>query len=344
MTGGPAWAWLKDHWRLKLLSAILAVILFGTVAFAQNPITVRTLHVRITSYQITDQNLILIKYPTHVDVQVVGLADAIDPLTPDDVEAVMDLSKASAPTGSPQTIQVSVNVRTVASGVTLQQGSIPVFVTVDDLTSAALPIQVTDQPASGVTVDKVVMDRHGTTDPVSSVSVTGPASLLDGLKAYVDLGPIEGTTEFPGAPVKFQDKTGKVLKWPPATIPLGSLDVPSVDVYVTAHQTQQQRQVGLSLATSGQPACGYAVSGITLAPTFVTLTGDVSSLAAAGDSITLNSVDISGATANVVSTQRLVAPASTTVSPASVRITIAIKQVASCTPAAPPTPTPTPTP
>lgn len=346
MSAGTRWAWLTDHWRLKVLSALLAVILFGTVAFAQNPITVRTLHVRISSYEITDQQLVLIGFPTHVDVHAVGLADAVDPLTADDVAAVMDLRKVAAPSGPPQKIQVSVNVRTVAPGVTLQETSIPVFVTIDSLNSTSLPIQVVDQPAPGVSVTKVTIDRHGSTDPVSNVTVTGPTSILDGLKAFVDLGPIEGGTEFPGAPLKFQDKTGKTIRWPPATIPLGSVDTTSVDVYVTAQQTQQQKQVAPAATITGTPACGYSVSGISVTPSLVTLTGDVSSLTAAGGSIALSAVDITGATSNVTSRQKLTAPAGTTVSASTVTVSVTIKQIASCTPASPtvsPTPLPSPT-
>jgi YbbR domain-containing protein len=317
---GTRWAWLTDHWRLKLLSAILAVIMFGTVAFAQNPITVRTLHVRISSYQITDQQLVLIEFPTHVDVHAVGLADAVDPLTPDDVAAAMDLSKVAAPSGPPQKIQVAVNVRTVAPGVTLQETSVPVLVTVDSLNTASIPIQVADQPAPGVSVTKV---------------------------ALVDLGTIEGGTEFLGAPLKFQDKTGKTIKWPPATIPLGSVDISSVDVTVTAHQTQQQKQVAPAATITGSPACGYSLAGISINPSLVTLTGDVPSLTAAGESIALTAVDITGATSNITSRQKLTAPTGTTVNPSTVTVTVSIKQVAACTPASPlpasPTPQPTPT-
>lgn len=344
MSAGTRWSWLTDHWRLKALSALLAVILFGTVAFAQNPITVHTLHVRISSYQITDQQLVLIKFPTHVDVHAVGLADAVNPLTPDDVSAVMDLRKVAAPSGPPQQIQVAVNVRTVAPGVTLQEASILVFVTVDSLNSTSVPIQALDQPAPGVSVTKVAIDRRGTTDPVSSVAVTGPTSILDGLKAFVDLGPIEGGTEFPGAPLKFEDKAGRTIKWPPATIPLGSLDIASVDVYVSARQTQQQKQVAPAATISGTPACGYGVGGISISPSLVMLTGDVPSLAAAGQSIALNAVDITGATSNVTSRQKLTAPAGTSVNPTTVTVTVTIKQIASCTPASPLPASPTPTP
>jgi hypothetical protein len=334
-TGGSGWALLTDHWRLKALSAVLAVILFGTVAFAQNPITVRTLSVRITGYQNADPSLVLIKYPTHVEVQAVGLADAVNPLTPDDIVASMDLSKVAVPTDQPQTVQVNVAVRTVAPGVTLQQSSIPVYITVDHKTSASIPIQVIDQAVPGLTVDSVVVDRPGTTDPVSSVSLSGAASIVETLKALVDLGPLDGGGNFVGLNVTFEDSSGKTVKWPPATIPLATADLTTVDVHVAAHQTQQQKQVAALVTLSGSPACGYAVAGITVAPALVTLTGDATSLGAAGSSIALSTVDITGATSTVVSRQKVSVPANTTVSPATVTVTVTLKQVASCTPASP---------
>lgn len=347
MTTGGRLGFLTDHWRLKLLSAFLAVVLFGTVAFAQNPITVRTLHVPISSYQITDQNLVLINnYPRFVVVQVVGLADAINPLHADDVSATMDLSKVTAPNGPPQQVQVSVNVRTVAPGVTLQESSVPVLVTVDSITTTSLAIDVRDQTTTGVTVTGTVIHAHGTTNPVSTVSVTGASSIVDGLKAFVDLKQIEGNAEFPDAQVEFQDKTGKTIKWPPPTIPLGSVDIPSVDVKVTTQRQQQQEQIAAAIPPiTTDPACGYAVAAVDVSPKLVTLTGDVGSLSAAGATISLNPVDITGATGTVVSRQKIVAPAGTTASPTTVTVTVTIRQVASCTPASPvPSPTPQPSP
>jgi YbbR domain-containing protein len=345
--GGSGWTWLIDHWRLKLLAVFLAVILFGTVAFAQNPITVRTISVKITSYEITDQSLVLIDFPTHVVVHAVGLANAVDPLSADDIAATMDLSKLSAPSGPPKPVRVAVSVQTATQGVTLQESSIPVLVTLDSITSVTLPIEVTDEPQPGTTIDSVAIHRHGTNDTVSSVAVTGAASLLDGLKAFVDLGQIAGSTDVTDKPIQFRDKTGKTVKWPPPTIPLGSLDISSVDANVVAHQTQQQKDVAAVPSVTGTPACGYAIAGITVTPSFVTLSGDVPSLNAAGTSIALNSIDITGATGNVSSSERVTPPGNVTVAPGSVRVTIQIKQIASCTaasPPPPPSPTPQPTP
>lgn len=343
-TGGSGWSFLTDHWRLKLLSGLLAVILFGTVAFAQNPITVRTLHVRVTGYEKAAPDLVLIKFPSRVDVQTVGLADAVNALTPDDIVATVDLGRVAVPADQPQTVQVNVAVRTVAPGVTLQQSSIPEYITVDRVDSASIPIQVVDQPVSGLTIDSAVVYRAGTTTPVSTVSLTGPASIVDTLKGYVDLGPLDGGGNFLGLNLKFEDSSGKPVKWPPPTIPLSTADFTSVDVHVTAHQTQQQKQVAPLVAVTGSPACGYAVGGIAVSPTLITLTGDVTSLSAAGDSISLNAVDITGATATVTSRQKVSVPAGTTATPATVTVTITLKQVTSCTPASPqPAPSPSPT-
>lgn len=348
MSGGASWGWLTDHWRLKLLAGVLAVILFGTVAFAQNPITPKTFTVPIDHYAISDPNLALVRYAKSVNVQVVGLANAISPLTRDDFTATMDLSKVTAPDGAPRKIQADVTVQTLAPGVTVQQPP-PLFVTIDHLTSppAVLPIRVLDQPAPGVTIDKVVMNRASTTEPISTVTVTGPASIVNDLQPYVDLGPIAGAGDFVDRPIKFQDSSGREVKWPPQTVPLASVDVNSVDVIVSAHQTLQQKQVAPTASLTGTPACGYQMQNISFSPQFVTLSADADTLAGLPGSISLAPIDVSGATSNVVSRERVTAPPNTLVSPVVVTVTITFKQVASCAPASPtatPTPSPSPSP
>lgn len=344
-------AWLLDHWRLKVLAVVLALVLFGAVAFAQNPVTVRTMTVPINSYLNENPDLVILNYPKTVDVQLVGLANVVNPVKPDDIRTVMDLTRVQPPAeGATRTeiVKVYVNAQVAAQGVTLQQSSIPLYVTVDRISTVQLPLQIDSPTASGVTIDKTVVLDHATQQPVAGVTVTGPQTVLAGLTAFVDLGAVQGSLFSSAAPVQFKDRAGRIVKWPLPTIPPPTLDVGTVDVSITAHQNFQQKVVSLLEYPSGQPACGYEISGITITPNpTVTLTGTETDLAKVS-SLTLNPVDVTNATGNVTSRQPVIVPPSATslqVTPSTVTVTIGIKQAATCAPASPqPTPSSSPTP
>lgn len=342
------WGLITDHWRLKSLALVLAVLLFGAVAFAQNPITVRTIAaVSINGYSNESPDLVLVNFPRTVDVQIVGLASAVNPVKQDDIRAVMDLSNVKAPAdGAPtQRVKVNVNVEVAAQGVSLQQSVIPVYITVDRISQRTLPLNVITDPAPGVTIDKTIVLDHATQAPVSNVTLTGAANTINGLTAFVDVGSIEGGLFSPAAPIKYRDAGGHAVPWPPATIPAGTSDVGSVDITITAHQNLQQKTVPILTPLTGSPACGYEVSGISVSPNqTVSLTGTPGDLAKLS-SITLSAIDVSGSTSTVTSRQQVPLPPDLTslqVTPTSVTVNITVKQSFTCA-AASPTPTPVPT-
>lgn len=345
MTG---WALITDHWRLKSLSVALALVLFGAVAFAQNPVTVRTMTVPINSFLNESSDLVLVSYPKTVDIQLVGLASAVNPVKPDDIRTVMDLSGVRAPAqgAAPQRIKVNVNVQVSAQGVSLQESQVQLFVTIDRATTTQLPLQVLTIPAAGVTIDKTVVVDHATQSPVSQVTVSGPANLLKGLSAFVNVGQVQGGLFSQALPVQFRNAAGRRVSWPPAFIPEPTIDVGTVDVTITAHQNLQQKTVPVLTPLTGTPACGYEPGLITVSPSqTVTVTGTVTDLARIS-SITLNAIDVSGASSNVTSKQPLTLPSdlpSLQVSPASVTVNVSMKQVYTCT-APSPQPSPSVTP
>jgi YbbR domain-containing protein len=338
--------WLVDHWRLKALALGLALVLLGTVAFSQNPIRVVTLPAKISSYQITDPDLVLLTYPKTVAVTVVGLQDAVNAMGPDAVTATMDLTKVTHPTGAPKTVAVNIYPKIAAQGVSLEQDQpISVFVTVDSLDSRTVSIEPRVQAASGWTVNKTALTDPTTGQPVQFVQVTGPASEVDTLKAFVAYGEAidVSTTDVTNLPVRFEDQAGREVRWPPPTIPLGTVDTRIVNLEVDAHLIYQEKQVPVFVTITGQPACGYEPSQVTYAPSRqVVLTGPPDALAGLNNLAV--SVDVTGATGNVKSQQTLQAPPGViSVAPSSVTVTIDMTQAFSCT-VPPPTPTPAPTP
>lgn len=339
--------WILDHWRLKVLSAVLALVLFGAVAFAQNPITFRTVAVRIDQYQISNPALVLVNYPTHVDVQLSGLANAVDPVSPDDVRAVMDMSAVTPPPAdakSPARVKVFVNAQVAAPGVTLQQSSIPIYVTVDRIATRAVPLDIVNNPAAGVSIDKTLVTNPASGTPVGVITVTGPQAMVNDLSAFVDLGAVQGSLYSPNEPVQFKDATQRTVKWPPLTIPPATLDIGTVNIQITAHQSFQQKAVSLVEYPTGQLPCGYEFAGITVNPATVTVTGAVADLASVS-SIALKAIDVSSATADVSQREPVPVPPNVQVAPTSATVTISIRQAFSCTPASPtPTPSPSPTP
>ena len=357
-----SWTWVTDHWRLKALSVVLALILFGTVAFAQNPITVKTLSVRISSYQITDQNLVLIQYPSRIGVTVIGLADAVNAMTVDAVTATMDLTHVTAPAPGtpPKTVQVNIYPKIAAQGVSLEQNQpISTYVTVDALLAdVAIPLTVRPlQPGPGYTVSQIqVLDDSGAQlkDLKQIVHVTGPSSLIEGLAAYVEYDQTITATKIDinNLPIHFENKAGQEVKWPPATVPLSSVDVRDLNLQVILQQGSAEVQVPVNISVDGTPACGYQVSGLnwSVPGQLVTLTGTPGVLANYSVVNLRQPLNVQGRTSSVSITQPVFAttPKNVSVSPTSVTVTAVITQVFTCTPSSPapvtsPSPLPTPT-
>ena len=288
-------SWVTESWRLKLLAIGLSVLMLGAVAFAQNPPTFKTLTASITYAPIPD-NLIVINGPTKTTVRVTGLADAIQSTTASSLTANFDLSKATPG----HAVKVNLIVGSVVPGANVQNPSVPYILDIEQRKTVPLTVQVRyPRVAPGWVVTKA--DAACPNSPCV-VNFDGPASWQTKLIAYADFtAPVQSdkydapniivTLEQNGTPLD----TSNFSK----TTPNSSLSPPAVEVQITAKTGTTSKQVVLidSPPTHGPPS-GYRVTGISITPITVVITGKADVLAKV-TTVALPAVDLSGSTSDV---------------------------------------------
>lgn len=339
---------LIANWRLKLLALGLTLGLLGAVAFSQNPVSVASVPASV-DYDSLDPSYVIINPILRTQVTVIGPAAVTSQLqiaNPPPVRFRVDMRDFRVST---QSHTFFATPKSLPPGVTWTGDSVPIAVGVDKVDTKALDIQVRplktapgykvlDKDANGKWLTYAYCDNPGER---CQVQVTAPDSILNSLTAYVETDVTGTTVDSPTQPVKFE-KDGKATDLSKLnTFPPVKIVNSTVNVHVTAQQSQVARQVALKVSVTGRPACGFAVTGLSYQPdAFVTITGAADKIATV-DSISLpRSVDITGATGDVHSKQD-VPTDSGTPSPTSVTVTVSIQKVTDCVA---PTPTPLPTP
>jgi YbbR domain-containing protein len=197
--------------------------------------------------------------------------------------------------------------------VSIQQTEIPVQLDLEPLATKQLPVEVrvTNVNAGyGISVEPDGTYATCGNDAEScQVTVTAPKTLLDGMHAFVRFDfPVQsaGIQRAPSLPVQFE-KNGKAVSLASTQVFPGKIVfTPSV---VTARVETQggalSKTVGITVQASGQPACGYKIDAVSVAPNaFATIAGPTASVAKYS-SLSLGSVSINGASSNQTFTKQL---------------------------------------
>jgi hypothetical protein len=335
-------SWITENWRLKLLALGLSILMLGAVAFAQNPPTFKTLTVSNFLWTIPP-DLIVINAPTRATVRVTGLADAIQTVTAERLQATFDLSKSKP---GPRVVVNLVVTSQVSNGnVKVQNSSIPFALNIDNRANVPLTVQVRPpRAAPGWVVTKA--EARCPSSPCI-VRFDGPASWENdasgkpNLNAYVELtAPVAGDKFVVGNVPPSLEQSGTRLD--PAnfskTVPVSGLDTQGVEVQVEARTATTSKQVVLvdSAPSHGAPT-GYRVTGITIDPIAVVISGRADLLVTIS-TLTLPAVDLSGHTSTSTFTLKIQYPAGVSGSALTARVTYTISPNPNV--GASPTPTP----
>jgi YbbR domain-containing protein len=350
--GGPV-GWIVTNWRLKLLALVLTVGLLGAVAFSENPPTFDTVPVRV-EYVSLPPDLVVRDPPLTIQVQVAGLRDAVQLYKASPAGVSIDLARARA--GANQVFMATPKVD--VPGVTPRQGSIPLWLTIEPLVTRQLDIEVrTPRTSPGIALipDKT-FTTCGNSNDRCQVTVSGAASVVNNLKAFVDyhvsISAANRQTS-PNEPIQFEVNGRSInLDRDVRTLPALNYTPPTVTVQVATQGGTLSRTVGVMPKMQGAQACGYAISGVDVQPaSFVTVSGPIDTVAKLS-SVSLDSpVSISGLTATTQFNRTIVTGSTqVTADPPAVRVVVNVVQQFTCaapTPAAglivPAAPTPTPT-
>ena len=336
-------SWIVNNWRLKLLAVVLAMGLLAAVAFSENPPVLKTVPVGV-QYKLPP-GLVIVNPPRKVPISVIGLSDAVNKVGASSVGVTVDLTKAHP--GPNQTYSAKPTI--AVPGVSAQSDSVPLILNIEELRSVPLEVEVrTAQPAPGI---KIATDKTlatcGNSAQKCQVTVTAPASVVDGLTAYVNYDqPItsSGVVESPSQPIKFEQK-GRAIDFSKLdTDPDPGVTPATANVHIEATGGTLAKTVGLHANIAGSPACGYVVGGVTISNPFPLISGPADAVTKLGDAIELPQISIAGATGSISQNVTINLPDSAlSASPGRVTVTVAVNPSVPCTPVTP-TPVPSPTP
>ena len=345
--------WIVANWRLKLLAIALAVGLLAAVAFSENPLTLRTVPAAV-DYDNLAPGVVVINPVLRQNVNVSGFSNAVNGISaslPNGVRLRVDLKGLTTPV---QHRTFYATPKTLPTGVTWTGDAVPITIDIDILPAPkSMPVEVrTPKVAPGFIVlhnDPLQTYAwcHSNSKEPCQVVVTAPASVLEGLKAFVQVSDqVTGTAvESPSQAVQFEQNGRPLDLYKFSTFPSVGVDPSTVNVHITAQQTQVSRQVAVHATVTGRPACGFQITSINYQPEpFVTITGPGDAVAKI-DSINLpQAIDVSNATSGSRVQETVPTDSGVTANPGQVVVTVSIvKQIDCSAPTPAPTPTPKPT-
>ena len=286
---------ITNEWKLKLLAFVLAVLMLGAVAFSQNPPTTRSITVGL-NYTVED-GLILINPPLKTTVVYSGLADVIARVDSSNLVATVNATNVDPGPA----VKLNVNVAATDRRVNVSQPA-PIVVNIDNLQVKEVPVQVGVRAASGWSVTKAVATCPGSLTPnPCKVHFSGPASWENNLTATALVpGTVSFSTfSYPNQKILLGNSSGTLDLSAVNTRPLAVLDVSSVDLHVEATPGVTSSTVPLvDVPPLHGPPSGYRITGVTITPATVVISGDQSALAL-HRTIPLQAVDLSDSRSDV---------------------------------------------
>ena len=285
------WKVLKDHWVLKLLSLLIAILFWSLAWTSQNPIRTKTLGgipVNVLGEStLQERNLILTDYSLAsleegVNVSMEVRQRDYNSLTNDQVSVILDLSHISSP--GIHTVELTAEGPTSATlrGISPQS----IDVTVDEVVTKQIPV---DYNLSGVLPSGYWNDTPEITPNV--ITLRGAKTDLERVtRAQCEIS-LNGLTEpiWQSVNVALYDSEGNLLE------DLALVDsLPSVIVRMdvlsrkTIYLNAAESVVGTDLVQEG-----YEVTGITATPETIELVGTAEELEQI-DTIDLGVIDAQG--------------------------------------------------
>jgi hypothetical protein len=289
-----SWRLITDDWRLKLLAFGLAVLMLGAVAFSQYPPSTRTLGVRLGYF--VPPNIVLINPPTRTNVTFTGVGQEIANINSSNLVATVDATRALPGTA----VRLNVTAHLLGFSDVKVANPAPIAVDVDTLQAVDVPVQVIARAGAGWNLTKTSATCPGAAAPSPcTVHFTGPVTWEKNLTATTTLpGQIVQTSiDWPNQQVVLQNGTGQV-DLSVFTEPATTVDVTTANIHVEATPGASSSTVPLvDSPPSHGPPPGYRVTGITITPVTVTISGDAAAVGRV-QRITLPAVDLSKSTSD----------------------------------------------
>ena len=302
--------------RLKLLAIAFAVALWSVVAYAQNPTQQRNVQLSVAASSLPAGLVVVGKVPV-VPVTVIGTADNLAHFVPASLHVTGNFSNVKVGTN-----KVPIDVQNADPNVTIVAPS-SVTVNVDERGSAT-------QTVSIERVNSLPSGFHeqtsATTITPATVRVDGPKSQLSGIQAVVivDLATVTPPGATQAVTVVVWNASKKIV--PQMTVT--PLQV-SVKLVIQADAVTLNKGVGFTI--TGQPAAGYRMTNVQVAPLEVQATGLQTALAGLL-LLATDPVDITGAKGDVIRTVTLRPPDGVTVNQKTATVHVFISPIPGVSP------------
>ncbi len=280
-----------DHLGLKLLSLVIAIVVWVIVANVDDYKTIRKITgieiEFINGESITDNNYVYeVPEGTTIDIIVKGRRKVVENLSSQDFRAVADLSKMSITNA----VSVVVNANN-----TLVGRDISISYANTDAINIAVEKKIESQLAINVRTNSDVADGYAIRSKLPTpnlITVKGAESVIDMInEVVVDVDVSGANTNLTATAVPvFLSKSGEAID--PGKF---EYDIKSVDVIVEVAKT---KEMSVKIKTKGDVKEGYGISGVDYQPTSILVVGDAADLAKV-DEILIDDIDVSNLTTNM---------------------------------------------
>jgi YbbR domain-containing protein len=304
---------VRQNGGLAALSVVLAFGIWIFVTEAENPTRERVLPVDIPVQPVNvpaDVALGGELQPVRVRVKVAE--DVFDSLTEADFEATVDLDGLTV---GEYELPVEVRPLTSRGGLRIED-VLPERINVQlaQLTAKSIPVVVEVQgtPPTGYS-----MGTPETED--EEVLVTGPQGVVDQVTQATAVVDVQSKTDPVDQAVRLaaRDSRGTLVQGV-------ALDPAFTEVRIEIQEERFSRSMAVSPQLSGSPADGYNVVGVSVTPTAVTVRGEEAYIEGTS-AVGTKSIDIAGATGNVVRTVSLDLPEGAEVTGGVPVVTVTVK-------------------
>ncbi len=281
---------IKNNFSMKILSVIIAVIIWIIVGNINDPVISRDISgIKVEFINEKALNKINKSYELEdsdkITISVSGKKSILSRLRAKDFKAEADLSKLSVVDAVP--VEVSLK-HGVTGQLTIDLGKNAMMkVKIDDVETTTIPVsvEIKGEPAQGYAVGQKTASPN-------MIEVTGPATSIDKIEEVKLICDVSGAHEDikTNVDVQFYTKKGKKVD--------GShlrYDEKSISVLV---EIWKQKVIPIEVTTVGKVTSGYTVASVEYEPKEIAIAGPDDELKNINN-IQLEKIDISGATADV---------------------------------------------
>ena len=269
----------RNNIGLKLLSLLIAVVIWYVVVDMNDPVETASYPVKVTvenegyinngktKYYIDDAN-------KTVTVFLKANRSTLRHITAEDITVTADLTQIVDMESDPIMVPLTATCSGVPqTGITLARTAIPI--TIESIASATFPVQVD----TGDSDPSQEYEVGSTTSNPDQVVISGPRSIINQIDAVIARIDVTGLTRSSTRPATLvlMDKNAEEISEDTIQDDLTfEGGIPNISVNVELWK--KKSDVRLEVSYDGVPAEGYHVEGVTVTPDTISVVGDTEAL------------------------------------------------------------------